>query len=99
MCAGVYSLEKKTYGQSLDLTKILPYGDTLNDGKIQLSFTLPLPCNDRSREAAKILARKWDIQSASCYEKSLVDGFTFYIVFGTLNQYGGLHIDSDQRYG
>jgi beta-lysine 5,6-aminomutase beta subunit len=85
MCAGVYSLEKKTYGQTLDLTKILPYGDTLNDGKIQLSFTLPLPCNERSREAAKIMAGKMGVSNPQIvYEKSLVEEFTFFIVYGTL---------------
>jgi len=88
MCAGVYSLEKKFYGQTLDLTKILPYGDTLNDGKIQLSFTLPLPCNDRSREAAKILAGKMGVSSPQIvYEKSLVEEFTYYIVYGTLEHF------------
>ncbi len=88
MCAGVYSLEKKSYGQSLDLTKILPYGDTLNDGKIQLSFTLPLPCNDRSREAAKVLAGKMGVSNPQIvYEKSLLEGFTYFIVYGTLQHY------------
>ncbi len=26
-----------------DLTKVKPYGDTINDGKVQFSFTLPVP--------------------------------------------------------
>ncbi|MDR3215661.1 MAG: hypothetical protein LBT75_05280, partial [Bacilli bacterium] len=25
-----------------DMKNILPYGDTMNDGKVQLSFTLPI---------------------------------------------------------
>ena len=88
MCAGVYSLEKKDYGQILDLTKIVPYGDTLNDGKIQLSFTLPLPCNDRSREAAKILAGKMGVSNPQIvYEKRLVEEFTYFIVYGTLHHW------------
>ncbi len=36
-----------------DLTRIRPYGDTLDDGRIQLSFTLPVPSDDRAVEAAK----------------------------------------------
>ena len=37
-------MEAKDYDKTLDLTKIKPYGDTMNDGKMQLSFTLPVPC-------------------------------------------------------
>jgi beta-lysine 5,6-aminomutase beta subunit len=42
MGGGLYSTEKKEFDQHLDLTKIKPYGDTMNDGKVQLSFTLPI---------------------------------------------------------
>ena len=38
----------------LDLAKVKPYGDTMNDGKIQLSFTLPVPIG---AEAEKIMLR------------------------------------------
>ena len=31
-------MEAKDYDKTLDLTKIKPYGDTMNDGKMQLSF-------------------------------------------------------------
>ena len=34
-------MEAKDYDKTLDLTKIKPYGDTMNDGKMQLSFC---PC-------------------------------------------------------
>ena len=27
----------------VDLTKVKPYGDTLNDGMMELGFTLPVP--------------------------------------------------------
>ena len=30
--------------------QICPYGDTANDGLVQLSFTLPLPPGARARE-------------------------------------------------
>ncbi len=58
MSGGLYSMDKKSGDQTLDLTKVKPYGDTLNDGKTQLSFTLPVPCNDEAIEAAKQLMRK-----------------------------------------
>jgi len=42
-----------------DFTKVKPYGDTLNDGKVQVSFTLPLKDCEKSKEAAKQTAEKW----------------------------------------
>ena len=42
MGGGHYSTEKQEFDKNLDLTRIKPYGDTMNDGKVQISFTLPL---------------------------------------------------------
>jgi len=36
--------------------KIKPYGDTFNDGKVQISFTLPVANSARGVQAAKELA-------------------------------------------
>ena len=44
MSGGLYSMQAKDFDKTLDLKKIKPYGDTMNDGKVQLSFTLPVPC-------------------------------------------------------
>ena len=41
MSGGLYSMEEKDYDKNLNLKAIKPYGDTMNDGKVQLSFTLP----------------------------------------------------------
>ncbi len=35
MSEGLYSMEAKDYDKTLDLTKIKPYGDTMNDGKME----------------------------------------------------------------
>ena len=43
MSGGLYSTAVKDFDKTLDLTKVKPYGDTMNDGKVQLSFTLPVP--------------------------------------------------------
>ena len=32
----------------VDLTCVKPYGDALNDGKVQLSFTLPVPYGEEA---------------------------------------------------
>ncbi|MBI9046074.1 MAG: cobalamin-dependent protein [Anaerolineaceae bacterium] len=85
MSGGLYSLEKKEYNQKLDLTRIKPYGDTLNDGKVQVSFTLPLPLNDRSTEAAKKMAEKMGLDHPHvAYTKTLSDEYAFFIVYGSL---------------
>ena len=58
MSGGLYSTEGRDFDQTLDLKKIKPYGDTMNDGKTQLSFTLPVPAGDEAIEAAKQLMKK-----------------------------------------
>ena len=64
--------------------KIRPYGDTLNDGKVQLSFSLPLPCNPLGEETAKAFAQAMGIHDASVVHSApLGDAFSFYIVYGT----------------
>jgi beta-lysine 5,6-aminomutase beta subunit len=69
----------------LDLTKIKPYGDTLNDGKVQVSFTLPLQNNERSVQAARILAEKMGLDEPHVvFSKALDENFTFFILYGTL---------------
>ena len=56
-------MEAKNYDKTLDLTKIKPYGDTMNDGKMQLSFTLPVPCGPEAVEAAKQLLKQMGLEN------------------------------------
>src|SRR5690554_2745712 len=66
----------------VDLTRIKPYGDTLNDGMVQLSFTLPVPYGDEANEAARQLAKKMGLEEPSVvYSKDLV-GYTYFILYG-----------------
>ena len=58
MSGGLYSTDKKEFDKTLDLTQLRPYGDTMNDGKVQMSFTLPVPNNEKGVEAAIQLAKK-----------------------------------------
>ena len=57
MAGGLYSMSAKDFDQTLDLTKVKPYGDTMNDGKVQVSFTLPVPNGAEAEEAAKLLMK------------------------------------------
>ena len=59
----------------VDLTKIKPYGDTLNDGMTELAFTLPVPYGDEADEAARQLARKMGLDEPNVvYSKSMTEG-------------------------
>ncbi|MDR0420468.1 MAG: cobalamin-dependent protein [Prevotellaceae bacterium] len=79
MSGGLYSMEGKDFDQTLDLKKIKPYGDTMNDGKTQLSFTLPVPCTDEAVEAAKQLIKKMGFENPQVvFYKELTHGFTFF---------------------
>lgn len=83
MSGGLYNLHKSNVDTTLDLEAIKPYGDTMNDGKVQLSFTLPVTNDDRGQEAAKLLAKKMGLLEPSvALAKTLDKDFTFYVVYG-----------------
>ena len=52
MSSGLYQIRDKDLDTTLDLTKLRPYGDTMNDAKVQMSFTLPVKDDDRGAAAA-----------------------------------------------
>ena len=84
MSAGLYSTSSKSFDKILDLTKIKPYGDTLNDGKTQLSFTLPVPCNEEAIESARQLLYKMGFDNPQVvFYKELTDGYTFFNCYGS----------------
>ncbi|MBS4024117.1 MAG: cobalamin-dependent protein [Clostridia bacterium] len=71
----------------VDLTRIKPYGDTLNDGAVQLSFTLPVEHSVEAVEAARQLAGKMGfLEPQVTYSKSIGTGFSFFVVYGKANQ-------------
>jgi len=87
MSSGLYSTEAGNFDKTLDMTKVKPYGDTMNDGKIQLSFTLPVPADDEAVEAAKQLLKKLGFENPQvAFYKELTEGFTFFNCYGTSTQ-------------
>lgn len=67
----------------VDLTQVKPYGDTMNDGMVQLGFTLPVPAGDEASEAARQLVRKMGLNEPSVvYSKDLGVGYTYFVVYG-----------------
>lgn len=84
MSEGLYNTRSNDFDQTLDLTKIKPYGDTMNDGKTQLSFTLPVPAGDEAIEAAKQLLKKMGFENPQVvFFKELTKGFTFFNCYGS----------------
>jgi beta-lysine 5,6-aminomutase beta subunit len=62
---------------------VRPYGDTLDDGKVQLSFTLPVPDGPKGREAARLLILSWGFKDCEVVHSAAVsDDFTFYVAYG-----------------
>lgn len=62
---------------------VKPYGDTLDDGRVQLSFTLPVPLDDVSKEGAKRVALLMGIDNPSVvHAEDMGQDFSFYIVYG-----------------
>ena len=83
--SGLYSTDKKDFDKSLDLSALRPYGDTMNDGKVQLSFTLPVQNDDKGAEAAVLLAKKMGLKDPSVVHRGTLDkNFTFYVVYGAV---------------
>lgn len=66
-----------------DYKHIMPYGDAMNDGAVQLSFTLPVPAGAKAREAAILLLKNMGFIEASVVsQKDLGKGFTFFVCYG-----------------
>jgi beta-lysine 5,6-aminomutase beta subunit len=70
---------------------VRPYGDTTGDGRVQLSFTLPVPFGDeaeraRAEGAALQLAAKMGLDPAMVvHAKGMGPDFTFFIVYGRVS--------------
>jgi len=84
MSGGLYSTNSNEFDKTLDLTKIKPYGDTMNDGKTQVSFTLPVPKEEEATEAAKQMMRKMGFEDIQVvFVQELMKGFTFFNCYGS----------------
>jgi beta-lysine 5,6-aminomutase beta subunit len=62
---------------------IKPYGDTLNDGAVQLSFTLPVENSPKAEEAARLFVKKLGFDEVEiAHSSKLSDNFTFFVAYG-----------------
>jgi beta-lysine 5,6-aminomutase beta subunit len=66
---------------------VKPYGDTLNDGKVQLSFTLPVEWSESADEAARQLVGKMGFADVQVVEgRAIATGFSFFVVYASTPQ-------------
>ncbi len=87
MSGGLYSTQSHDFDKTLDLKRVKPYGDTMNDGKTQISFTLPVPAGAEAVEAAKMLLKKMGFDNPQIvFFKELMPGFTFFNCYGSCTQ-------------
>ena len=97
MSSGLYSMNKKDFDKTLDLENVRPYGDTMNDSKVQVSFTLPIPDDEKGIEAAKQIAKNMGLSEINvAHHKKLDDSFTFYVVYGSIDKgvnYNEIHVE------
>jgi beta-lysine 5,6-aminomutase beta subunit len=70
---------------------VRPYGDTTGDGRVQVSFTLPVPYSTaveraRAEGAAMQLAGKMGLDPAMVvHAKGMGQDFTFFVVYGRVS--------------
>jgi beta-lysine 5,6-aminomutase beta subunit len=65
------------------MAAVKPYGDATDDGRVQLSFTLPIAESERARLAALQLAQKMGFARAQvAHMKGMGPDHTFFVVYG-----------------
>jgi len=65
-----------------DLSQVRPYGDTLDDGMVQLSFSLPVPFGEEAKEAARRMTLAMGLTEPRVYHaKDLGAGYSHFIVY------------------
>ncbi len=68
---------------AVDLSAVRPYGDMLDDGLMQLSFTLPVEHSHAGRRAALQLAERMGLARVEVtHAQQLVKGYSHYVVLG-----------------
>ncbi len=83
MSSGLYSMNKRDFDITFDPKRVKPYGDTMNDGKVQLSFTLPIQADEKAKEAARLYAMKMGLEEPSVvHMMDLGVGYSYFVVFG-----------------
>jgi beta-lysine 5,6-aminomutase beta subunit len=71
----------------VDLQAVRPYADHLDDGLVQLSFTLPVPFSLAARKAAlELLARMGFEDPEVVHYEQLTPGYTYFVLYARCTQ-------------
>lgn len=66
---------------------VKPYGDTLDDGKVQLSFTLPIEWSEAADEAARQLVAKMGFVDVSIVDgRRIASGYSLFVAYASTPQ-------------
>ena len=73
----------RSHGTETDFSRVMPYGDLLGDGAMQLSFTLPIPASPEAKEGAKQYVEKLGLQNieVACMEP-MGKNLSYFVVYG-----------------
>lgn len=67
----------------VNLKRLKPYGDRLDDGVVQLSFTLPVGVSPEAREAARQYAQRLGLEGVLVATmEPMGEGFSCFVVYG-----------------
>ncbi|MFH0799469.1 MAG: OAM dimerization domain-containing protein [Pseudomonadota bacterium] len=67
----------------VNLKKLKAYGDRLDDGIIQMSFTLPVPASPEAKEAARIYAGRMGLENIHVAAmEAMGKAFSYFVVYG-----------------
>ena len=71
----------------VDLHRVRPYGDHLDDGIMQLSFTLPVPHGQAGRKCALELAARLGLERPEVvHQQRLREGYTHFLLYARFAQ-------------
>lgn len=98
MSSGLYKTSKSDVDTRLDLTRLKPYGDTMNDGKVQVSFSLPVADSEQAAEVARQLALQMGlVEPMVAHHEALDKDFSFFILYGALKHsvdFSQIHVNA-----
>lgn len=79
------SSEQAAQVKKVNLTALKPYGDIMDDGVMQIAFTLPVDPSPEAHEAAVQLCQKMGLDEIKIATmESATKGFAFFVVYGKI---------------
>jgi len=80
------------------MNMIKAYGDTLDDGAVQISFTLPVKFCDKTLEAGRVYLKKMGFEGDIVHHEKVAENFTFFTAYGKTSvsiDYDAVHVDNE----